>query len=108
MTVLLWCHHEFRIVWSDGFVSDTRERVLNVTVADRRVIETGSRSATALMFVGRFLIGAGLGAFADRRRPIGFAVFHGRDELRASAAVLASRGSTTGASGVSSFTSRCT
>ncbi len=59
----LWRHHDFRIAWSAGFVNDTGDWVLNVALPIFVFVETGSGSATALLFVCQLVVGAGLGPF---------------------------------------------
>lgn len=66
----LWRQRDFRIAWSAGFVNDTGDWVLNVALPIFVFIETGSGSATALLFVCQLLVGAALGpvggAIVDR------------------------------------------
>jgi MFS family permease len=61
--VPLWRQRDFRIAWSAGFVNDTGDWVLNVALPIFVFIETGSGSATALLFVCQLLVGAVLGPF---------------------------------------------
>ena len=57
----LWRQRDFRIAWSAGFVNDTGDWVLNVALPIYVFIETGSGSATALLFVCQLVVAAGLG-----------------------------------------------
>lgn len=59
----LWQQRDFRIAWSAGFVNDTGDWVLNVALPIFVFIETGSGSATALLFVCQLLVSALLGPF---------------------------------------------
>lgn len=57
----LWRQRDFRIAWSAGFVNDTGDWVLIVALPIFVFVETGSGSATALLFVCQLLVGAVLG-----------------------------------------------
>ena len=59
----LWRPRDFRIAWSAGFINDTGDWVLNIALPIFVFIETGSGSATALLFVCQLLVSAGLGPF---------------------------------------------
>ena len=66
----LWRQRDLRIAWSAGFVNDTGDWVLNVALPIFVFVETGSGSATALLFVCQLLVSAALGpiggALVDR------------------------------------------
>ncbi len=52
---------DFRIAWTATFVNDSGDWVLNVALPVFVFVETGSGSATALLFVCQLLVGAALG-----------------------------------------------
>ncbi len=54
---------DFRLAWSAGFVNDTGDWVLLVALPVFVFVETGSGSATALLFVCQLLVGAVIGPF---------------------------------------------
>lgn len=63
----LWRQRDFAIAWSAGFVNDTGDWMLMVALPTHVFVETGSGSATALVFVCQMVVAAVLG-------PVGGAV----------------------------------
>lgn len=57
----LWRQRDFRIAWAAGFINDTGDWVLTVALPIFVFVETGSGSATALLFVFQLLVGAVIG-----------------------------------------------
>jgi predicted MFS family arabinose efflux permease len=57
----VWRQRDFRIAWTATFVNDSGDWVLNVALPVFVFVETGSGSATALLFVCQLLVGAVLG-----------------------------------------------
>lgn len=66
----LWRQRDFRIAWSATLVNDTGDWTLIVALPIVVFVETGSGSATALLFACQLIVGACLGpvggAIADR------------------------------------------